>query len=354
MKMSEHKAYVAKFDEICDFLAHRRGGEDLDAAYDALRRKPVRIVKYLHQHVLDLCNKHGITIYAWCWSTAYCHALTDRNAIRIAWIRSRSTYAAALHEIGHFRGQHQDRDSTSAREHGAWEWARANALVWTPGMEKSARKAERWYVLHAFWIDQPVQLKHSAYHEAGHAVIARVLGLLGGSATIAANHLLKSYGSSESDLDATVVYWRWPISEGGDKKLALRSLSCAYRAKVMELMAGREAELECLGPRKNSCLGLDDGDRIDLADVDALMPKIYLNRKEWPRRQDRLRRMTRALVRRHRDEIECIARALLLNRTLSASAIDFLLPRIPAPAARCIEPARRERKPARPFEGGNQ
>ena len=64
------------------------------------------------------------------------------------------------------------------RERWAWEWARANALIWTPAMENSARKAGKWYALHASTIDRPTSLKHSAYHEAGHAVIARVLGLV--------------------------------------------------------------------------------------------------------------------------------------------------------------------------------
>ena len=35
--------------------------------------------------------------------------------------------------------------STLVREHWAWEWARANALIWTPDMENSARKAMKWY-----------------------------------------------------------------------------------------------------------------------------------------------------------------------------------------------------------------
>ena len=40
-------------------------------------------IKDMHKHVLDLCDKHGITIYAWCRRTSQCHALTDREEIRI-------------------------------------------------------------------------------------------------------------------------------------------------------------------------------------------------------------------------------------------------------------------------------
>jgi len=148
--------------------------------------------KDLRQHVLDLRNKHGVTVYAWCRRLSQCHALTDRDEIRIVPVASRIAYAAALHEVGHLRGRHQRSSSTLVRERWAWEWARANALIWTPAMENSARKAMKWYALHAARIDRPARLKHAAYHEAGHAVIARVLGLLGGAATIAANHIFQS------------------------------------------------------------------------------------------------------------------------------------------------------------------
>jgi hypothetical protein len=86
------------------------------------------IIKDMHRHVLDLCDKHGITIYAWCRRTSQCHALIDREEIRIS--------------------------STLVRERWAWEWARANALIWTPGMENSARKAVKWYARHAASIDR--------------------------------------------------------------------------------------------------------------------------------------------------------------------------------------------------------
>jgi hypothetical protein len=297
-------------------------------------------IKDMHQHVLDLCDKHGITIYAWCRRTSQCHALTDRDEIRIVPIESSISYASALR---HLRGRHQRSSSTLVRERWAWEWARANALIWTQGMENNARKAVKWYARQAASIDRRARLERSAHHEAGHAVIARVLGLLGGAATIAANHLFQSYGGSESYLAETMEHWRRPTSEGGNKKLLLRSLPCAYRAGVMMSMAGREAERECLG---TSC----SDDRFDLDDIDEFVPKIYpgASRAEWSRRRDRLRRMTRALVRRHRDKIERVACALLRHRTLSGRAIDALLPEIPAPATHCVELAARERRQPSP------
>jgi hypothetical protein len=140
-----------------------------------------------------------------------------------------------------------------------------------------------------------------------------------------------------------MAHWARPIPQGGNKKLVLRNLSCAYRAKVIESMAGREAELECFGTSGS-------GDFHDLADIRELMPKIYpgAGRAELRRRQRRLCRMTRVLVRRHHDKIKRVALALLERRTLSAKAIDALLPEIPVPAVRLLELAAREREHAVP------
>jgi len=293
-----------------------------------------RFIFDLRQHFFELRKKHKVIVYEWCCSRASCHALGDRDAICIAGITSRIRYAAALHEIGRLRGRYQRSNSTLVRERWAWEWARANALIWTPAMADRARKALQWHALHASWIDRPDRLKNLAHHEAGHAVVGRVLGLRGGAATIVANHIRQSYGDAESCHRETVEYWRRPVSEGGTGKL-LRSPLCACRARVLMSMAGREAELECLGTIR----GNYGGDRVDRDDIDELMPTLYpgASPAEWSRRQVRLRRMTRALVRRHRDKIERIASALLQYRTLSGRAIDALLPEIPAPAAALLE-----------------
>ena len=57
--------------------------------------------------------------------------------IRIVPVRSVVTYAAALHEIGYVIGRHHSR-RRMVREHWAWQWARENALVWSPRMERLA------------------------------------------------------------------------------------------------------------------------------------------------------------------------------------------------------------------------
>ena len=90
----------------------------------------------LRQHIFDLWGKaDGIE-----WAEAGYDAVAnhDTGTIRIHPITSEAAYAIALHEIGHLRrGIHEDK---LVNERWAWEWARANALVWTPTM---AREAER-------------------------------------------------------------------------------------------------------------------------------------------------------------------------------------------------------------------
>ena len=61
-------------------------------------------------------------------------------------IRSALDYATALHEIGHIRGRYQNSNKLLTRERWAWQWARDNALSWTPAMEADARASEAWYV----------------------------------------------------------------------------------------------------------------------------------------------------------------------------------------------------------------
>lgn len=56
--------------------------------------------------------------------------------ITIPLVKSDLSYGTCLHEIGHFRGKRQGSHKVMEREAGAWDWAKANALVWTARMEK--------------------------------------------------------------------------------------------------------------------------------------------------------------------------------------------------------------------------
>jgi hypothetical protein len=58
------------------------------------------------------------------------------RTVHLRRIKSEKAYAAALHEIGHIRTGRFDDVLTEERQ--AWDWARANALVWTPTMQREA------------------------------------------------------------------------------------------------------------------------------------------------------------------------------------------------------------------------
>jgi hypothetical protein len=49
-----------------------------------------------------------------------------------------------------------------------------------------------------------LRVRHTAYHEAGHAVIHRLLGLVCGETSIVPNYRDKSWGHAEVCIDRTV------------------------------------------------------------------------------------------------------------------------------------------------------
>ena len=150
-------------------------------------------------------------------------------------------------------------------------------------------------------------LRHTATHEAGHAAIARVLTLACGEASIRPDYDAASAGYSitHAPLECEDIWYQ---------RFKIRDDGTVYRARIMAFMAGSEAEAELLG----SCQG---GDGDDLYQV-ALMAE-QLERCDL----ERLRRMTRMLVRRHRDRIERVAAALLAEQDLSGERIDELVGR---------------------------
>jgi hypothetical protein len=113
-------------------------------------------IEQLHQHVLDLWGgEDGIE---WDALGLWVKADIENGTIRIPPIRSEAAYAVALHEIGHIRDQHSDNlDNLGAEdaaqevlacERRAWQWARDNALIWTPTMENEAKAATASYEAH--------------------------------------------------------------------------------------------------------------------------------------------------------------------------------------------------------------
>lgn len=156
----------------------------------------------------------------------------------------------------------------------------------------------------------PAAVRRTAYHEAGHAVIGRVLGLVCGDATIVpdfeemvAGVAITRDHSIADDAWEMRGKFRWTVS--------------AVRGRIMTVMAGAEAERVAFGRSGG-------GDRDDQLQI-ALMAQgqnisfAYLNR---------LRPKVRALLRRHWRKIEQVAQALLRAKTLTAVEIDALIEQV--------------------------
>jgi hypothetical protein len=121
----------------------------------------------LHRHVLDLAADLRIE-----WSDWQAKADPEIRTVHLRPIKSETAYATALHEIGHIReGRFDD---VLIEERRAWEWARANALVWTPTMQREADSCMGHYEA---WTDD-AHLAEYYYDE----ILAFVNDLLDGNA----------------------------------------------------------------------------------------------------------------------------------------------------------------------------
>ena len=99
-------------------------------------------VEDMRRHIVDLCTKYEINV-TYCKGRAW--AVQQFEEISIPPIRSSVSYATALHEIGHIKGRFQFSHDVVVRERWAWRWAKANALIWTFGMQRSAVRGLAWY-----------------------------------------------------------------------------------------------------------------------------------------------------------------------------------------------------------------
>jgi hypothetical protein len=160
----------------------------------------------------------------------------------------------------------------------------------------------------------------TAIHEAGHAVTGRVLTLKCGGATIKPNYRTRSAGQSIC-VDPWGCIYEW------EKRGHVReSDNAVWVARIMTYMAGAEANVELLGMPRSEIGDYDDQYQIALMMEQASPPGGW---DRWTReRYDaRLRAMTRMLVRRHRERIERVAKALLKETILSAEKLDALVGR---------------------------
>jgi ATP-dependent Zn protease len=168
----------------------------------------------------------------------------------------------------------------------------------------------RWAERHGLPI---VSRAKTAQHEAAHAVIARVLTLKSGRATIKRNYAEGSEGYHITHRPEACGY-EW------EKRGRYRgSLDAALHARIITYMAGAEAET--ILTKREAWGDGDDRYRIELMAGELSGPA------PWQRLEPRLRAMTRTLVRRHWKLIRRVARALLAKETLTGREIDRLIGR---------------------------
>jgi hypothetical protein len=148
----------------------------------------------------------------------------------------------------------------------------------------------------------PKRRRHAPIHEAGHAIIARILGIPCGIVTII------------PDGKGTVGKFEFAMPNVCRRLWAregyVRPHWYANDAVVIALLAGVIAEQEILG----DICGGDAGDRKIIAGLVA--GEDYL---------ERLARATRMLVRRHRGRIEYLSKWLWREGTLTDDQINSWL-----------------------------
>lgn len=94
------------------------------------------------QHIDALLAEHGIEV-EWRDRTA-ARSWRRTRRVRLERVAGASTYAVALHEIGHIVGPQSG--PRLNREAQAWRWAEAQAIEWTPGMARLAARSVESYL----------------------------------------------------------------------------------------------------------------------------------------------------------------------------------------------------------------
>lgn len=136
------------------------------------RRKKVCDVAEMRAHVTALLasldRPDDALIVHWVKRTDQAKARLAHNEIWPPVVRSKITYATALHEIGHMLGRHRWSRYILTRERDAWRWAKAHALIWTSAMELARVKALLWY---------EVQFKNREFNQFGRKLRPRKIAL---------------------------------------------------------------------------------------------------------------------------------------------------------------------------------
>ncbi|MBR1149336.1 hypothetical protein [Bradyrhizobium sp. JYMT SZCCT0428] len=151
-------------------------------------------------------------------------------------------------------------------------------------------------------------LRHTAIHEAGHAVIGRALGLKCGGASIVRDGQFAGFADIE-DPDESGILSGWRA------RGRYRKPNLPWRGFILAKMAGAEAEAVLLGLSKG-------GDADDRYRIEEMLDNADLTFDQWDRREPRMRATTRRLIRYHEAAIKSVAAALLIYEALSAENID--------------------------------
>jgi len=119
---------------------------------------PAHVIERCRQHITDLCRKHSITV-TFDNDLMRGKAFRLRRAMSVPPIRSRWTYATALHELGHLmmpceashrRVTRHGHTACGECEVQAWQWAKANSVVgWSAEMQSNLEDALPSYLRHA-------------------------------------------------------------------------------------------------------------------------------------------------------------------------------------------------------------
>jgi ATP-dependent Zn protease len=164
------------------------------------------------------------------------------------------------------------------------------------------------------------QLCHTAIHEAGHAVIQRVIGMICGEVSIVPNYKTMEGGYS-------TVAGPYVVLDAWERRGKLRGEQwrSIMRGRIMGYMAGREAEIIAFGNH-----GGADGD--DLLQITLMADDANISEADL----ERLRPKARGLLRRHWKKVDAVADALLGRKTLSGAKVDAIIKNVTPRRERAI------------------
>lgn len=157
------------------------------------------------------------------------------------------------------------------------------------------------------------QREHTAVHEAGHAVIGRVLGVPCGHATILADEDSAGHSLAAPPQETLERWWH-------NLGRYYREEASAFHARIMTYMAGAEAERVLLG----ACNRVDENDLGEIAWM-ANSAGYDTFSGAWTRRKGQLRRQTIRLLRKHQATVRSVAEALMEKGFLTSEEIDALV-----------------------------